>query len=87
MNLPSSSETFFAKWFELLAKHRFGGALLPVAGISIGYFLVLSSHVMPSEFATFIGFLGSAMLTACILLFLAFAVIHLYRLARTGSMD
>jgi MFS superfamily sulfate permease-like transporter len=84
MSRYSDGQTFFTKWFDLLAKHKLGGALLPVSGISIGYFLALSGHIMPFEFGWYVSFLGAFMIAFCILLFLLFAAIFLYKSSRNN---
>lgn len=78
MNASSSDHLgFFARWFELLAKHKLGAALLPVSGIPIGIVLVLSVRVLVEPFARYVGFFGTTMIGVCVLLFLIFAIAYL----------
>jgi hypothetical protein len=82
MNLTSLDHRLFARWFELLAKQKLGGALLPVSGIWMGLFLAFSGHIMPREIASYVSWLGFFMMSSCIALYLAFAAIHLWRIAQ-----
>jgi hypothetical protein len=79
MTSASNHQAFFVRWFELLARNRLGAALLPVTGISIGYFLALSVRVLAEPFAWYIGLFGTALIGLCVVLFAVFAVTYLYR--------
>jgi cytochrome b subunit of formate dehydrogenase len=67
---------FFKRWFELLARYKFGAALLPIAGISIGFFLTVSGYIVPQVFSWYVSFIGVAMMAVCAVLFLAVTILH-----------
>jgi hypothetical protein len=74
MNDPLPDPKFFERWFELLAKHKFVAALLPISGIAIGVFLCMSSHVMPHPFSWYVALVGALMIGICAVLFILVAV-------------
>lgn len=82
MNLGSPDHKLFTTWFKLLAKQKLGGALLPVSGIWMGFFLAFSGHIVPREIASYVSWLGFFMMSSCIVLYLAFAAIHLWRITQ-----
>jgi hypothetical protein len=69
---------FFERWFVLLAKHKLGAALLPVSGISIGFFLMISVHVMPEQFASYVGFIGILMLSFSSFCFILVMALYIF---------
>lgn len=79
------SGQFFFRWFDLLAKHKFSGALLPLSGTSIGYFLTLSGHIMPHAFAWYIGFFGVITIAISISLFLIFSASYVINALRKDN--
>jgi hypothetical protein len=81
MRAPADQK-FFERWFVLLAKNKLAAALLPVSGVSIGFFLVMSCHVMPQQFAWYIGLLGVLTISCNLAAFLVVTSLHIYAWAK-----
>lgn len=74
---------FFERWFLLLAKNRLAAALLPVSGISIGLFLVVSGHVAPQPFVWYVGTAGTVLICCSSVGFLTVTGLYIFAWART----
>jgi hypothetical protein len=76
-DLAARDPKFFERWYVLLAKQKFVAALLPLSGIAIGLFLVMSGHIAPKPFDWYISFCGTAMIGICAILFVAVAAVYM----------
>lgn len=77
-----SPQPLFTRWFDLLAKHRMGGALLPICGISIGNTLVGLGALWPDEFTWYVRFFGVFLIGGSVVLFLIFASFYTWKSIR-----
>jgi hypothetical protein len=72
-------QSFFTRWFDLMARHRMSGALLPICGISIGNVLVQLGHFWADDITWYVRLFGLILIGGCVVLFLVFAAFHTWR--------
>jgi len=70
----SGPQATFEKWFKLLVEHKFGIAAVPVAGLALGYFILVLGQVLPEPFKNQLAMIGVFLMGASAAVFILAAL-------------
>lgn len=68
--------------FDKLVKQRMAGAALPIAGISVGVFVLELGNITPPPFDFWVAAIGLSVITVCAILLVAAIAVYVWKWAR-----